>query len=149
MPYPARRRPGGATVRSGPGSTADRHAVAWGRRHDLTTSSVEGEDPLAPFGSDAGDQLRHLDGIDHVGDLALISRIDPGIDEVAAFEELIGSHGGLGGWQTRPCLVFPADWPAPAATLIGAPAVHFQLKKWIVAEQGERTAPTDAAAPAA
>ena len=32
---------------------------------------------------------------------------------VAAFEELIGSHGGLGGWQTRASLLYPADWAAP------------------------------------
>jgi hypothetical protein len=90
---------------------------------------------LLPYGPDAGDQLRHEDGIDNVGDIVLISRIDPGTEEVAAFEELIGSHGGLGGWQTRPCLVYPADWPEPDGRLIGAPAVHRQLKRWIAAER--------------
>jgi uncharacterized membrane protein YvlD (DUF360 family) len=124
---------GFALVRSGEG-----HALAIGGdgRHDLTSGSVTGTDPLVPYGPDAVDQLRHLDGIDHVGDLVLISRIDPGTDEVAAFEELIGSHGGMGGWQTQPCLVYPADWPAPDGRLMGAPAVHRQLKRWIAAEQG-------------
>jgi hypothetical protein len=97
---------------------------------------VTGTDPVAQFGPDAPDQLRHLDGIDHVGDLVLISRLDTGTDEVAAFEELIGSHGGMGGWQTQPCLVYPADWPVPEGRLMGAPAVHRQLKRWIAAEQG-------------
>lgn len=131
--------------------TADGHAVAVGHggQCDLTTGVVSGDDPLTPFGPDAIEQLRHLDGIDHVGDLALISRIDPGTEEVAAFEELIGSHGGLGGWQTQPCLVYPADWPAPEGPLIGAPAVHRQLKRWIRAEQGDRRGDSDAAAPAA
>jgi uncharacterized membrane protein YvlD (DUF360 family) len=117
--------------------TADGHAVAIGAngRHDLTTGEVTGQDPLEPYGPDAADQLRHEDGIDHVGDIVLISRIDPGTEEVAAFEELIGSHGGLGGWQTRPCLVYPADWPEPEGRLIGAPAVHRQLKRWIAAVQ--------------
>jgi hypothetical protein len=117
--------------------TADGHAVAIGAsgRHDLTTGEVTGEDPLLPYGPDAGDQLRHEDGIDHVGDIVLISRIDSGTDEVAAFEELIGSHGGLGGWQTRPCLVYPADWAEPDGRLIGAPAVHRQLKRWIAEVQ--------------
>jgi uncharacterized membrane protein YvlD (DUF360 family) len=124
---------GFALVRS-----ADGHALAIGAdgRHDLTDGKVSGTDPLASFGPDAPDQLRHLDGIDHVGDLVLISRIDSGTDEVAAFEELIGSHGGMGGWQTQPCLVYPADWPAPEGRLMGAPAVHRQLKAWIAAEQG-------------
>jgi hypothetical protein len=120
------------------GRSSEGHAVALGAegRHDLTTGAVTGTDPVAPFGPDAAGQLRHLDAIDHVGDLVLISRIDPGTDEVAAFEELIGSHGGLGGWQTQPCLVYPAAWPAPDGRLMGAPAVHRQLKRWIAAEQG-------------
>jgi uncharacterized membrane protein YvlD (DUF360 family) len=124
---------GFALVRSGEG-----HALAVGAdgQRDLTSGAVTGADPLAAYGPDAVDQLRHLDGIDHVGDLVLISRIDPGTEEVAAFEELIGSHGGLGGWQTQPCLVYPADWPAPDGRLMGAPAVHRQLKRWIAAEQG-------------
>ncbi|MGH2463348.1 MAG: alkaline phosphatase family protein [Candidatus Limnocylindria bacterium] len=123
--------------------TAAEHAVVVGPRgrHDLTTGALKGEDPLALFGTDAADQLRHLDGIEHVGDLALISRIDPGTEEVAAFEELIGSHGGIGGWQTQPCLVYPADWSEPTEPLIGAPAVHRQLKRWIAAVQRERPAP--------
>jgi hypothetical protein len=118
--------------------TADGHALAVGAegRHDLTDGTVTGSDPVAPYGPDAPDQLRHLDGIDHVGDLVLISRLDPGTDEVAAFEELIGSHGGMGGWQTQPCLVYPAAWPAPEGRLMGAPAVHRQLKRWIAAAQG-------------
>jgi uncharacterized membrane protein YvlD (DUF360 family) len=124
---------GFALVRSGDG-----HPLAIGPdgRHDLSDGSVTGTDPVAQFGPDAPDQLRHLDGIDHVGDLVLISRLDTGTDEVAAFEELIGSHGGMGGWQTQPCLVYPADWPAPDGRLMGAPAVHRQLKRWIAAEQG-------------
>src|SRR6186997_1250878 len=87
----------------------------------LGDGHVEGIDPLLPFGEGAAMQMSHLDGVAHVGDLALISRIDVGTDEVAAFEELIGSHGGLGGWQTRATLVYPSEWPDPEAPLLGAP----------------------------
>ena len=116
---------------------SDGHALAIGAegRHDLVTGAVIGEDPLEPYGPDAAAQLRHLDGIEHVGDLALISTVDAGTEEVAAFEELIGSHGGLGGWQTQATLVYPADWAPPAGTLIGAPEVHRQLKRWIASAQ--------------
>jgi len=128
----------------------DGHALVVGEhgRHDLTDGTTTGTDPLLPFGDDAAAQLRHLDGIAHVGDLALISRLDPGVDEVAAFEELIGSHGGIGGWQTRPCLMYPATWPVPEGPLIGAPAVHRQLKRWITAVQGERGTGSDTTAAA-
>lgn len=39
-----------------------------------------------------------------------MSLYDPEKDEVAAFEELIGSHGGLGGCQSRPFIMYPSNW---------------------------------------
>jgi hypothetical protein len=104
--------------------------------HRVVDGAVTGEDPLARYGPMGIVHFRRLDEIAHVGDLALISRMDEGTDEVAAFEELIGSHGGLGGWQTRATLVYPSAWPEPDGPLIGAPAVHRQLKSWIAALAG-------------
>ena len=106
-----------------------------GGSHRVADGAVTGEDPLARYGPMGIVHFRRLDEIAHVGDLALISRMDEGTDEVAAFEELIGSHGGLGGWQTRATLVYPSDWPEPDGPLVGAPAVHRQLKAWIAAVQ--------------
>lgn len=95
---------------------------------------IEGTDPLAPFGRHAADDLRRLDAMPNVGDLVLNSRLDPDTQEVAAFEELVGSHGGLGGWQTRAFLLYPSDWPVPAdGRLVGAPAVHRQIVTWLEA----------------
>ena len=108
--------------------------------YHLRDGTVVGESPLTPYGPLAPLHLARLDGIEHVGDLALISRVDEGTEEVAAFEELIGSHGGLGGWQTRASLLYPADWPAPEEPLLGAPAVHRQLKAWLTAAQRGGTA---------
>ncbi len=110
-------------------------SVVLGRNgsHRVVDGKVTGEDPLARYGPMGIAHFRRLDEIAHVGDLALISRMDEGTDEVAAFEELIGSHGGLGGWQTRATLVYPSAWPSPEGPLIGAPAVHRQLKAWIAA----------------
>jgi hypothetical protein len=99
----------------------------------VTDGTVTGDDPLARYGPMGILHFRRLDEIAHVGDLALVSRMDEGTDEVAAFEELIGSHGGLGGWQTQATLVYPSEWPEPDGPLIGAPAVHRQLKAWIAA----------------
>jgi predicted AlkP superfamily pyrophosphatase or phosphodiesterase/uncharacterized membrane protein YvlD (DUF360 family) len=108
--------------------------------YHLRDGTVVGDSPLTPYGPLAPLHLARLDGIEHVGDLALISRVDEGTEEVAAFEELIGSHGGLGGWQTRASLLYPADWPAPEESLLGAPAVHRQLKAWLTAAQRGGTA---------
>jgi hypothetical protein len=47
------------------------------------------------------DDLRRHDRLAHVGAIRVNSRIDVFTGEVAAFEELLGCHGGRGGWQTR------------------------------------------------
>ena len=106
--------------------------VAVGRdgSHHLRDGRVEGIDPLIAYGGHAAaDLLRHQDA-EHVGDLVLISSLDPVTHEVAAFEELVGSHGGLGGWQTEAVLVHPADFPV-THELIGPDAVHRQLVEWL------------------
>jgi hypothetical protein len=99
--------------------------------HRLRDDTVEGVDPLLPYGPHArADLLRHQESA-HVGDLVLISCVDPVTEEVAAFEELVGSHGGLGGWQTDAMLVHPARWPIVRPELNGADAVHHQLVDWL------------------
>ncbi|GIM93878.1 membrane protein [Paractinoplanes toevensis] len=99
--------------------------------HRLSDGTVEGADPLLPYGPHArADLLRHQESM-HVGDLVLISSVDPVTEEVAAFEELVGSHGGLGGWQTEAVLVHPARWPIGRPELDGPDAVHRQLVEWL------------------
>ncbi|GAA3388342.1 phage holin family protein [Cryptosporangium minutisporangium] len=100
-----------------------------GRRR-LADDSVEGVDPLAGFGDRAADDLRRHDGLANVGDLLVNSSWDPVTQEVAAFEELIGCHGGLGGWQNRPVLIHPQAWTVPDE-LVGADAVHRVLCGWL------------------
>jgi hypothetical protein len=98
---------------------------------------VEGVDPLEFFGPSAVDEVRRHAALRHVGDIVVNSRIDDGTGEVAAFEELVGCHGGLGGWQGDAVLVHPAHWTAPRE-LVGADAVHRQLVRWLE-ELGQRT----------
>jgi uncharacterized membrane protein YvlD (DUF360 family) len=98
---------------------------------ELDNDVLIGEDPLAPFGDHARRQVRHTDSFPHCADVMLNSLWDPQTGEVAAFEELVGSHGGLGGDQTHPFLLYPASWPAPQGELFGAVAVHHQLRRWL------------------
>jgi hypothetical protein len=49
-------------------------------------------------------------------------------EKVAAFEELIGSHGGLGGNQSKPFLMTPSEWNFDGAEIIGAETLHKVLK---------------------
>ena len=96
----------------------------------LDDDRVEGDDPLALFGERAADHLRRLDDFPHVGDLLINSTYDPELGEVAAFEELVGSHGGMGGPQTQPFLLHPTELAVDDDPLVGAPAVHGQLRRW-------------------
>ncbi|WP_045740625.1 alkaline phosphatase family protein [Actinoplanes rectilineatus] len=98
--------------------------------HRLRDGVVTGDDPLLAYGPGTRDDLlRHQEAV-HVGDLVVISAVDPVTEEVGAFEELVGSHGGLGGWQTDAMLVHPVGWPV-AADLTGPDAVHRQLVAWL------------------
>jgi len=68
---------------------------------------------------------------------------DPQLDEGCAFEELISFHGGMGGPQTRPFLIYPDELPAPEEPIIGAASVHEILAGWRHSLQEEHTpAPT-------
>ena len=109
-------------------------------------------DPLALFGPDAASDFVHVSAYANAPDIYLNSSYDPVLDEVSAFEELVGCHGGLGGWQTRPLLVHPAEWSLDAdllddrGRLRGAETVHRQLVRWLE-RLGQRTdLPPDAGA---
>ena len=113
--------------------TDHRGTVVLGRQGSryLEEGRVEGVDPLAEFGPSAAREVLRHSALAHVGDLVLNSPLDRGTGEVAAYEELVGNHGGLGGWQTQAVLVHPAAWPVDGTPLRGADAVHRQLVGWL------------------
>jgi len=112
--------------------SAARGAVALGARgaHFLDEGRVEGQDPLAPFSRNTPHHLRRTDSFAHVADIMVNSFYDAQLDEGCAFEELISFHGGLGGPQTRPFILHPADLPLPEEAIVGAAAVHDLLLGW-------------------
>jgi uncharacterized membrane protein YvlD (DUF360 family) len=99
--------------------------------HFLDGNRVTGEDPLAPFGPNAADHLRRTDGFPHCADLMLNSTYWTDFGEVAAFEELVGSHGGMGGTQSFPFVLHPAELEWPAEDVVGAERVHQILRGWL------------------
>jgi hypothetical protein len=100
-------------------------------KHFLAEGRVEGQDPLARFGPNAAGHLLRTDGFPDAPDILVNSFYDPESGEVAAFEELIGSHGGLGGWQTQPFLMHPCELAAPEERIVGAASLHLVLKGWL------------------
>jgi len=107
---------------------------AAGRRR-LADDTVEGEDPLAHFDPTAADHLRRHDQFPHCPDILINSMYDPARNEVAPFEEFMGSHGGLGGPQTQPFAVIPADWSEPTRPIVGVEAMHEALRDWLARSQ--------------
>jgi uncharacterized membrane protein YvlD (DUF360 family) len=105
--------------------------------HYLVENRVEGEDPLAPFSPNAAAHLLRSDGFEHVADIMVGSFYDPGLEQGCAFEELISFHGGLGGPQTMPFLLYPVELPRPAEPVVGAARVHEVLTGWRHLLQGE------------
>jgi len=108
-----------------------------GRRH-LADGTVEGSDPLAGFDETAAAHLLRHDSFPHCPDILVNGVYDPEADEIAPFEEFMGSHGGLGGPQTKPFVVIPAQWRDPGAPIVGVEAMHEALTAWL-ASPGEAT----------
>jgi hypothetical protein len=88
------------------------------------------DDPLAHFSPNAPKHLLRTDGFTHVADIMIASFYDPGMETGCAFEELISFHGGIGGSQTRPFILHPAELRVPDGELVGAAAVHETLLGW-------------------
>jgi hypothetical protein len=84
-----------------------------------------------------------------VADIMVGSFYDPQLEEGCAFEELISFHGGLGGPQTRPFVLHPAELPAPDGAIVGAATVHGLLAGWRRTLQGDDAIPLRPAVAAA
>jgi hypothetical protein len=97
-------------------------AIGGGGHRWLDDGDVVGDDPLAPYGVDAAERLCRTVMLDLAPDLYVNSSVDETTLEVGAFEPLVGSHGGLGGWQDRGMLVVPTmldDFVRPVDSAAG------------------------------
>ncbi|OEV04182.1 phage holin family protein [Streptomyces oceani] len=126
--------------------------------HRLDSGETTGDrDPLAPFGPGAVATVRRAAAFrNHLADIMVNSSVCPETGAVHAFEEQIGSHGGLGGEQSAAFLLSPLRLSAPVDDggpeslegsegvtgagagagseeyeLIGAEQVHRVLRRWL------------------
>ena len=113
--------------------SAQRGALVIGRDgvHHLDSGTIEGTDPLKPFGPNAAQHVRRTDGFAHVADIMINAAFDGQTHEIGAFEELVGSHGGLGGEQMHPFVMFPHEFAWPDESVIGAEHLHRVLVDWL------------------
>lgn len=100
--------------------------------HWLESGRIEGDDPLTDYGPNAARHLLRHAAFANSPDILVISRYWTDMDEVAAFEELVGSHGGLGGTQTQPFVLHPASLDIPSSPIVGTAELHALFKSWLV-----------------
>ncbi|MFF5920659.1 phage holin family protein [Streptomyces flavochromogenes] len=101
---------------------------------EVPVADLDDGGPLAVFGRGAARSVRRTDGFPHVADIMVNSMYDPATGTVHAFEEQIGSHGGLGGEQSYPFLLSPPELSPPVGAgeeLVGAEQVHRVLRRWL------------------
>ena len=113
----------------------------------LDEGRIEGDDPLEPYGPNAAQHVRRTDGFPHCPDIVLNSTYWAEEDEVAAFEELVGSHGGMGGGQSFPFVLFPAELDWPDEAVIGSERVHRIFRRWLAGLGHDSYASTEVDSP--
>ncbi|GAA1957449.1 phage holin family protein [Nocardioides panacihumi] len=115
-----------------------------GGEHRLRDGTIVDTDPLARFGPHAAAFVRRVEAMEEAPDLYVNSLLDD-LGEVAAFEDLVGCHGGLGGWQDRAMVVHPVDLPLPGdlpdGMVVGAHELHRVFVGWLE-QLGHRTSLT-------
>ena len=109
--------------------TAAHGPVALGHagEHRVRDGVVIGTDPLARFGPMAPEFVLRAATMAEAPDIYVNSSLDPHTLDVAAFEPLVGCHGGLGGWQDRGFVLASADLLAPTEPISGGESLHRHL----------------------
>ena len=95
----------------------------------LDHDKFEGENPLEGFGKNIVKHLKRNISFKYTPDILVNSFYDSENDEVCAFEELVGSHGGVGGSQSEPFILYPSSWDVPEEEIIGAENIYKLLKE--------------------
>lgn len=121
-----------------------------GAEHHLDTGRIVGRSPLAAFGDGAVAAVRRTARFPNAPDIMVNSAYDPATGEVHAFEGQIGSHGGLGGAQSHPFLLWPIELSPPTRPgeqLVGAERVHAVLRRWLREADGPQVPSPQVPAP--
>lgn len=112
--------------------TKSKGTVALGKAgtYYLKTDKVEGKNPLTDFDPSLVTHMKRYDTFPHTPDLVVNSAYLPDSEEVFAFEDFVGSHGGIGGPQNKPFLAYPQSLTSPKKAIVGAEKLHQQLVSW-------------------
>ena len=128
------------------------HANPWGSgaaASSMRAAAWRGVDPLGGFRPHTAQLLRRLASFANAGDIIVNGAYDPSTGHVIGLDDLVGAHGGAGGMQTQPFLVYPAAWTERAPEppdLVGAAAVHQFLRRHTVDQAADPPAAATAGA---
>ena len=94
----------------------------------LDSDEIVGENPLRGFGKNIARHVKRNISFKYTPDILVNSFYDEENDEVCAFEELVGSHGGAGGSQSEPFILYPKTWNIEDDEIVGAESIYRILK---------------------
>jgi uncharacterized membrane protein YvlD (DUF360 family) len=107
-------------------------AIVVGKEGKVVVKSKEviGKNPLTSYRKSALKHIERSTSFTNAPDIFVNSTYYSD-GTVAAFEELIGSHGGMGGEQWKPFVLFPSYFDYPKKRVVGAEQLHKVLKSWL------------------
>jgi putative membrane protein len=112
--------------------SSQKGAVALGKKGmmNLSTGFVEGDNPFMDYSPLTPQHLLRTDGFTNAPDILVVSTYWKNVDEVASFEDQVASHGGTGGEQSKPFILYPTKFQLGVNRIIGAEAVYKVFKRW-------------------
>lgn len=93
---------------------------------------VTGKDPLKDLGQNASLHIKRESSFENCPDIIVTTKYDPKTEELAGFENQVSHHGGLGGAQNRPFIMFPSGLKYDGKPVIWAINVYKLLYSWRV-----------------
>ncbi|MDY7040351.1 MAG: alkaline phosphatase family protein, partial [Chloroflexota bacterium] len=104
---------------------------------------VRGRDPLIhlPEPERAADQLRRLASFPHSGDLILLGAWNPEEEILVSFEDQMASHGGLGGPQDYPFVMYPAEVELDTESIANAVDLYSHFMRTYKPSESEERVP--------
>jgi uncharacterized membrane protein YvlD (DUF360 family) len=98
--------------------------------HYLDDNTVEGEDPLLPYGPNAVRHLRREASFNNSPDILVNAVYDPQTQEACCFENQVSHHGGLGGPQNHAFVLHPISLPVGEEPIVTAEGLYQVMRGW-------------------
>ena len=96
----------------------------------LSNDTFEGINPLANYSPNVPGFLRRECSFSNCPDIIVNTHYDPQTSELTGFENQIGHHGGVGGPQSFPFLMYPTKFDNNALPIVGSEPLFDMLMSW-------------------